>query len=72
MAKSSAKEASFRICIAVLLAVQAACWILMLLDLYQPGKPLLLFRNSTSILTRISERSSKSALLYYKDIRTRH
>lgn len=66
---------SFRLCIALLLAVQALCWILTLLDLFSPGKPLALFRKSSSMLhnstdgfTQLFARRA-SALLVYKDVR---
>lgn len=68
---------SFRICIALLLAIQVACWALTLLDLFRPGKPLCLFRtfasllhNSTDLFSQLFARRA-SALLSYTDIRAR-
>lgn len=72
------KETSFRLCIAFLFTIQAACWALTLLDLLQPGKPLSLFRtsvsvyqNSTALVSQMFSRRAPSAVLYYKDIRAR-
>ncbi|KAF2191141.1 hypothetical protein K469DRAFT_556789 [Zopfia rhizophila CBS 207.26] len=56
------RDASFRSLIGLLLAIQAVCWLLALLDLFSPGKPLFLFQNSTDIITLVSRRSS--ALLH--------
>ncbi|KAF2244490.1 hypothetical protein BU26DRAFT_523137 [Trematosphaeria pertusa] len=64
------KDSSFRTCIALLLAIQAACWALTLLDLYSPGKPLSLLRSSTNLFAQLFSRRT-SGLLSYKDIHTR-
>ncbi|KAF2795928.1 hypothetical protein K505DRAFT_323712 [Melanomma pulvis-pyrius CBS 109.77] len=67
---SSSSSSSFRLCIALLLSIQALCWLLTLLDLFVPGKPLSIFRHSTDILSQLFSRRS-SAMLYYKEIRAR-
>ncbi|KAF2016194.1 hypothetical protein BU24DRAFT_196397 [Aaosphaeria arxii CBS 175.79] len=69
------KTSSFRVCISLLLLVQIACWFLTVLDLYRPGRPQSLLRNSMSVLRTSSEgllqllSQPSSALLSYKDIR---
>ncbi|KAH7345929.1 hypothetical protein BKA66DRAFT_433801 [Pyrenochaeta sp. MPI-SDFR-AT-0127] len=62
------KESSFRICIAVLLAIQAACWALTLLDLFSPGKSRALLRTVFDMVSRVTSRRS-SGVLSYRDIR---
>ncbi|KAF1959780.1 hypothetical protein CC80DRAFT_545214 [Byssothecium circinans] len=44
---------TFRLLTTLLLLIQACCWALTLLDLFSPGKPLLLLRASTNILSNI-------------------
>lgn len=68
------KDTSFRLCMALLLVVQAGCWALMLINLFSPGQPLhmlrsttALFRNSTIVLPQAFTRKA-SALLHYRDI----
>lgn len=73
-----AKDASFRLCLSFLLAIQATIWALTVLDLLSPGKPLSLFRtsvslcrNSTDLLARIVTRGRAAGLLHYRGIATR-
>ncbi|KAF1842102.1 uncharacterized protein K460DRAFT_178894 [Cucurbitaria berberidis CBS 394.84] len=68
---SKGYSSSFRICIAILLAVQAACWALTVLDLLSPGKPSMLLQMATNLVSQIdSRRLGGSALLSYRDIRS--
>ncbi|KAF2872186.1 hypothetical protein BDV95DRAFT_492928 [Massariosphaeria phaeospora] len=62
------KDTSFRYCVALLLAIQAACWALTLLDLFSPGKPLSLLRTSSDVLSRLFSPGRSSVLLYYNDV----
>jgi hypothetical protein len=52
------KETSFRSLIALLLTIQALCWVLTLLDLFSPGKPLSVLRHSAEIFGHFAKRSS--------------
>ncbi|KAL5391965.1 hypothetical protein PMIN02_006379 [Paraphaeosphaeria minitans] len=47
------KESSLRLFMAVLLAIQAVCWSLTLLDLISPGKPLSLLRTSGDMVSQM-------------------
>ncbi|KAH7138801.1 hypothetical protein B0J11DRAFT_423637 [Dendryphion nanum] len=71
------QDSSFRYCIALLLIVQAACWLLTVLDLFSPGKPLSLARNSISTvqnstwLLRIMSRREDALVYSFADLRAR-
>jgi hypothetical protein len=67
---ASSKDVPFRLCIALLLAIQAVIWALMLLDLLSPGRPLSLYRVSMDTLGRLVARRSEG-LLSYKSVRVR-
>lgn len=68
-----AKESSFRVCIALLLFVQALCWSLTLLDLLSPGKLRIVLHTATEtlapLLSALSAVSGPSAVsLSYRSI----
>ncbi|KAF9740115.1 hypothetical protein PMIN01_02750 [Paraphaeosphaeria minitans] len=66
------KESSLRLFMAVLLAIQAVCWSLTLLDLISPGKPLSLLRTSGDMVSQmLSVQSSTTALCWSRDLRLR-
>jgi hypothetical protein len=58
MPKDTPSTSTFRICVAILLAIQAACWALIMLDLFRPGKSLALLRHSADIF------SNSTAMVY--------
>ncbi|KAF2645114.1 hypothetical protein P280DRAFT_466350 [Massarina eburnea CBS 473.64] len=47
------KPTSLRLLLTLLLLIQACCWALTLLDLFQPGKPLLMLRDSTNTVSQL-------------------
>jgi hypothetical protein len=63
-----AKESSFRVCIAALLIIQIACWMLALVDLFVPGKPRIILRTTMDVVSQLFARKS-SAMLLYRDFR---
>ncbi|KAF2024746.1 hypothetical protein EK21DRAFT_117443 [Setomelanomma holmii] len=63
-----AKDASFRMCIAALLIIQIACWMLALADLFIPGKPRVILRTTMDVISQLFARKS-SAMLLYRDFR---
>jgi len=66
------RESSFRLFIALLLAIQTLCWSLTLLDLLSPGKPLSLLRTANDLLSQFfSRRYYASAMIPYRDARLR-
>ncbi|KAK7191329.1 hypothetical protein PSPO01_02638 [Paraphaeosphaeria sporulosa] len=63
------KDSSLRLFMAVLLAIQAVCWSLTLLDLISPGKPLSLLRTSGDIMSQmIFQQSYTTALRWNRDL----
>ncbi|KZM26986.1 uncharacterized protein EKO05_0004961 [Ascochyta rabiei] len=66
-----AKTDAFRICIAILLFIQFTCWALTLLDLLSPGRPTMLLRTSTHIVSQVFAKQQPAAVLLYKDFRSR-
>jgi hypothetical protein len=66
-----AKTDAFRICIAILLFIQLTCWALTLLDLLSPGRPIVLLRESTNIISQLFAKQQPAAVLLYKDFRSR-
>ena len=66
-----AKTDAFRVCIAILLMIQLTCWAFTLLDLLSPGRPILLLRTSMDIISQLCAKQQPTAVLLYKDIRSR-
>lgn len=66
-----AKTDVFRVCIAILLFIQLTCWALNLLDLLHPGRPIVLLRESTNIISQLFAKQQPAAVLLYKDFRSR-
>jgi DMSO reductase anchor subunit len=58
------KDSSFRVCIALLLVIQAICWAFTLVDLWNPGKPRLLLRTSMEVVARAVAKRGDVLLLY--------
>jgi hypothetical protein len=58
------KDSSFRVCIALLLVVQAICWTFTLVDLFSPGKPRLLLRTSMDLVGQAVANRGDVLLLY--------
>lgn len=44
-----------RLCLTLIVLIQATCWTLILLDLFSPGKPQLLLRSTISVMGRTSD-----------------
>ncbi|KAH7400763.1 hypothetical protein DE146DRAFT_474627 [Phaeosphaeria sp. MPI-PUGE-AT-0046c] len=66
--RKMSKDSSFRLCIAALLIIQIACWMLALVDLFVPGKPRLIIRTTMDVVSQLFARRS-SAMLLYRDFR---
>ncbi|KAH8732471.1 hypothetical protein GQ44DRAFT_602728 [Phaeosphaeriaceae sp. PMI808] len=63
-----AKDTSFRLCIAALLIIQIACWMLALVDLFVPGKPRVFVRTTMDVISQVFARRS-TAMLFYEEFR---
>jgi hypothetical protein len=66
---SMQKDYPFRVCVGILLVVQAMCWFLTLLDLFNPGKPLCLTRYLIELLS--GQYHHVSSAILHKGLRMR-
>ncbi|KAF2727937.1 hypothetical protein EJ04DRAFT_516939 [Polyplosphaeria fusca] len=63
------KDTPFRICVTVLLMIQAVCWILTLVDLLNPGRRLSVYQQSSELFSY--QFSQLSSTFLHRGVRVR-